>query len=158
MVPVRSKLLSVGGKGKQDASRQGQWEGEKPSGQKVVVLWANTTLGLIGFWWRGTRQHQGRARLTITRLRELPMLGPRQLSEEQINCAQSLFDELADRRFLPANESYHDPTRIALDEAVLVDLLNLSSEVLEPLAVLRQQWCAEPTVHGGKQTRPGGGN
>ena len=42
----------------------------------------------------------------------------------------------------------------ALDRAVLVDLLELPESVLEPLAVLRTQWCCEPTVHGGKATRP----
>ena len=126
------------------------------SWEKLVSLWANTTLGLIGFWWKGTRQHQGRAVLTITRLGELPMLDPRQLSADQIEQAQSMFDDFTSREFLPANESYHDATRVALDEAVLVDLLNLPKQVLEPLEVLRHQWCAEPTVHGGKPTRPGG--
>lgn len=125
--------------------------------EKVLALWANTTLGLIGFWWRGTRQHQGRAVLTITRLRQLPMLDPRQLSKAQIEHAQMLFDEFTVREFLPANEAYRDSARMALDEAVLVDLLKLNPEVLEPLGVLRRQWCAEPTVHGGKGTRPGGG-
>ncbi len=109
------------------------------------------------FWWRGTRRHQGRVSLTITRLGELLMLDPRQLTEAQIEHAQSLFDQFATREFLPANEAYRDSTRIALDEAVLVDLLKMPHEVLEPLAVLRRQWCAEPTVHGGKETRPGGG-
>ena len=33
-----------------------------------LALWANTTLGLIAFWWIGTRQQQGRATLTISRL------------------------------------------------------------------------------------------
>ena len=84
------------------------------------------------------------------------MLDPRRLSEAQVKQAQDLFDKFADREFLPANEAYHDPTRIALDEAVLIDLLDLPKQVLEPLAVLRRQWCAEPTVHGGKGTRPGG--
>ena len=125
--------------------------------EKVLTLWANTTLGLIGFWWRGTRQHQGRARLTVSRLGVLPILDLRQLSQAQINHAQTLFDEFAERPLLPANEAYRDPTRIALDEAVLVDLLDLPHDLLEPLTVLRRQWCAEPTVHGGKGTRPGGG-
>ena len=30
-----------------------------------LVLWSNTTLGLLAFWWVGTRQQQGRACLTI---------------------------------------------------------------------------------------------
>lgn len=127
------------------------------SWEKLLVLWVNTTLGLISFWWRGTRQHQGRASITITRLGELVVIDPRQLSNAQIKHAQELFDDFADRPFLPANEAYHDATRIALDEAVLVSLLNLPEQVLGSLDVLRCQWCAEPTVHGGKATRPGGG-
>ncbi len=125
--------------------------------EKVVVLWANTTLGLMGYWWQGTRQHQGRARLGVTSLGKLPVLDPRQLTDAQVKQCQVLFDTFAARTFLPANEAYRDPSRIALDEAVLVDLLELPRSVLEPLGVLRRQWCAEPTVHGGKGTRPGGG-
>jgi len=59
-------------------------------------------------------------------------------------------DEFVDLEFLPANEACRDDSRIALDEAILIDLLDLPSKVMEPLDVLRRQWCAEPTVHGGK--------
>ena len=34
------------------------------------------------------------------------------------------------------------------------DARGLPEGILEPLDVLREQWCAEPTVHGGKSTRP----
>ena len=40
---------------------------------------------------------------------------------------------------------------------MLCDLLGLPESILEPLAALRLQWCEEPSVHGGKPTRPGGG-
>ena len=55
---------------------------------------------------------------------------------------------------LPANEAWRDEARQALDRAVLIDLLELPEEVLKPLALLRRQWCAEPSVHGGKGTAP----
>ena len=55
---------------------------------------------------------------------------------------------------MPANEAYRDETRKALDRAMLCDLLGLPESILEPLDVLRRQWCTEPTVHGGKSTRP----
>ena len=57
------------------------------------------------------------------------------------------------RSFL--NEAYRDPLRCELDEAVLCGVLGLPESILEPLATLREQWCAEPSVHGGKATRPG---
>ena len=59
-----------------------------------------------------------------------------------------------DAKMLPANEAYRDDARQALDRALLVDVLGLSDELLDPLAALRDAWCAEPTVHGGKTTRP----
>ena len=118
-----------------------------------LVLWSNTTLGLLAFWWVGTRQQQGRACLTITQLPRLTVLDPRSLSQEQLAQAAAIFEQFKDKEFLPANEAYRDDARQALDRAVLVELLRLPEAALEPLAVLRNQWCAEPSVHGGKKTR-----
>lgn len=118
-----------------------------------LVLWSNTTLGLLAFWWVGTRQQQGRACLTITQLPRLTVLDPRSLDQNQLAQAESIFERFKEKEFLPANEAYRDDARKALDRAVLVDLLQLPEAVLEPLAILRDQWCAEPSVHGGKKTR-----
>ena len=132
------------------------WPNFIPSQDKWIlplVLWANTTLGLLAFWWIGTRQQQGRARLTITQLPRLTVLDPRHLSEGQIVQAKDIFEAFKEAEFLPANEAYRDDARKALDRAVLVDLLRLPEATLEPLSILRDQWCAEPSVHGGKSTR-----
>ena len=122
--------------------------------ETATALWANTTLGLILFWWAGTVQQAGRTRLTISRLPELLVLDGRTLSSEQYQVADGIFDEFRERPFLPANEAFRDENRLALDKAVLVDLLGLPESILDSLAVLRRQWCNEPTVHGGKSTRP----
>jgi hypothetical protein len=124
--------------------------------EEALALWANTTLGLVAFWWVGTRQQQGRARLTISNLPSLPVLDVRRLTEPQLRLAARLFSDFASRDFLPANEAYRDETRQDLDRAVLCELLGLPESILEPLTLLRRQWCEEPTVHGGKSTRPGG--
>ena len=118
-----------------------------------LVLWSNTTLGLLAFWWIGSRQQQGRACLTISQLPRLTVLDPRSLSQEQLAQAENIFTRFKDAAFLPANEAYRDDARQALDRAVLIDLLHLPEAALEPLAILRDQWCAEPSVHGGKRTR-----
>ena len=121
--------------------------------EKPLALWANSTLGMIGFWWLGMRQQQGRAMLTISRLPDLLALDARALSEEQSARAQAVFADFRDRKMLPANEAYRDPVRKELDQALLVDVLGLPEELLDGLAALRDSWCAEPTVHGGKSTR-----
>ena len=122
--------------------------------ETATVLWANTTLGLMLFWWFGTTQQAGRSNLTISRLPNLPALDARAMSDAQHARAKGIFEDFRASPFLPANEAYRDPIRQALDEAELVDLIGLPRSVLHPLALLRTQWCGEPTVHGGKATRP----
>ena len=122
--------------------------------EQSVALWLNTTLGLVGFWWVSTRQQQGRANLTVSRLSELVTVDPRKLSPEQAARAGDIFDLFKDRPMLPANEAYRDEVRQELDEAVLCNLLGFSTGILVPLGILRSQWCEEPSVHGGKGTRP----
>ena len=121
-----------------------------------LLLWANSTLGLILFWWHGTRQQQGRACITITNLPGLPVIDPRTLTEDQVDQCREIFDDLTDRDFLPANEAYRDEQRIALDRELLfgvASILKLDPALDEGLDLLRKQWCAEPSVHGGKGTR-----
>lgn len=121
--------------------------------ERICVLWLNSTLGLISFWMRATRTQQGRASMTVSRHTELLSLDPRELSENQIKQFERLFVDISERTFLPANEAYRDDARKELDEVILGDILNGSSAILRELDLLRSQWCAEPSVHGGKSTR-----
>lgn len=118
-----------------------------------LVLWCNTTLGLISRWWVGARQQEGRSILTVSTLSEYPVLDCRLLSEQQLTACQSIFNEFTKKEFLPANEAYRDTTRQLLDQQMLIEILGLPTTVLEPLDLLRRQWCTEPSVHGGKSTR-----
>lgn len=125
-----------------------------PRWEKALVLWANSTLGVILFWWMGTRQHRGRARITISRLPFLPVLDPRDFDERQFELVDEVFAEFRGRNLLPANEAWRDTVRQALDRRLLMDLLELPEEILGEVALLRRQWGAEPSVHGGKGTSP----
>ena len=135
------------------------WPNVIPHEQRYEVpllLWSNSTPGLILFWWYGTRQQQGRACVTVTKLPELPVLDPRALTEEQTNRCRTVFEEFKDRVFLPANEAYRDDVRKELDCALFLgsaSVLQLEPGLEEGLDLLRDQWCAEPSVHGGKATR-----
>ena len=121
--------------------------------ESVLALWSNTTLGLFLFWWYASRQQSGRAILTISQLPSLLMIDASKLTSEQLANADRLLNKFAKQPLLPANEAYHDNVRIALDEEFFVRVLGLDSTILEPLEVLRNKWCAEPSVHGGKNTR-----
>ena len=134
------------------------WPGFQPERDewtRAIALWANTTLGLMAFWWLGSRQHQGRAVTTLSNLPQLTMLDVRALTPEQLRCADDIFERFQAEPLSAANEAYRDDARKALDRAVLVGMLGVSEEVLAPLDNLRSQWCAEPSVHGGKSPQPG---
>ena len=119
-----------------------------------VLLWLNSTLGLMGYWWEGTRQQLGRTVVTISALPSVPSIDPRRFDEAMLAKADALFERFQGAEFLPANESYHDANRKALDEALLVELLGVPKDIADEFDVIRRQWCAEPSVHGGKSTKP----
>ncbi len=119
-----------------------------------LVLWANTTLGLMTFWWLGSRQQPGRSLLSISKLCSYITIDVQQFSSDQFAIADSIFDKFSHEDLLPANEAYRDQVRQDLDKSVLLDLLGLSESVLAGLDLLRRKWCSEPSVHGGKTTNP----
>ncbi len=119
-----------------------------------LVLWMNTTLGLFSFWCTGTRQQNGRSRITVTRLPLLSVLDVRCLSEKQLDLAEEIFKRFSYKELLPANDAYRDEVRQNLDRAVMIELLGLQEDILEPLELLRNKWCSEPTVRGSKRMPP----
>ena len=128
--------------------QSGSWE-------KALAAWLNTTPGLIARWWVSTRQQRGRACLTVTTLGSIPVLDLRAVPAEVLANLAGTFERFSARHLLPANEAYRDLVRCELDNAVLCEVLGLPESILDPLATVREQWCAEPSVHGGKATRAG---
>ena len=122
----------------------------------AYTLWGNTTLGLICYWWHSSRQQAGRGIMPITAIRTMPTLDVTRLTPEQLATAESIFEDMRDAQFLPANEAWHDTTRQELDYRVLIEMLGLPRSIIQPLDLLRRKWCLEPSVHGGKRTAPEG--
>ena len=118
-----------------------------------LLLWGNSTLGLMLFWWNGTRQQQGRVSLTVSKLPNLPTINVAALTDEQLRKFENTFGELKSKRFRAANEAYCDDSRKLLDKRIF-EILEIPNRLLENLDVLRMKWCCEPSVHGGKKTKP----
>ena len=118
-----------------------------------LLLWSNTTLGLMLYWWCGVRQQMGRASLKITAVPSLPTLDARALKKKQLRKFDNLFADFERKAFRPANEAYRDDVRIEFDAQVLA-ALGLPDTVLDALELVRLKWCCEPSVHGGKNTQP----
>ena len=119
----------------------------------AICLWCNSTLGLLTRWWIGSKQQQGRSVLTVTTLVDYPVLDCRVLSANQLEHCEQVFEEFKIKTFLPANEAFRDKCRQDLDRALLFEVLGLPQDLEDSLALLRDQWCHEPTVHGGKSSR-----
>lgn len=122
--------------------------------EKAICVWLNSTLGLLGRWYVSNRQQKGRANLTVTTMESIPVLDLKAISADQRQALGAVYDQFEHRPMLPANEAYRDDARQEIDEAVLCEVLDLPTAILDPLSTLRLQWCAEPSVHGGKKTRP----
>ena len=119
--------------------------------ERPFAVWCNSTLGLLLFWWHANRQQSGRGRLTIRSAESLPMLDFRELSDDQLVMAELIFDEFRDKELKPAYLADADPNRALLDRRVVCDLLGFDQTVYEAVRRLAAKWCAEPSVHGGKQ-------
>lgn len=116
----------------------------------AFTLWCNCTLGLVLFWWRSSRQQDGRGAMTINGIESLPILDLCSLREDQLLMAEAIFDDFRSRDLQPANLADIDSNRALLDRYVICDLLGFDEDVYQAVRRLAAKWCAEPSVHGGK--------
>ena len=117
----------------------------------MLSIWSNSTLGLLMHWWHSNRQYAGRGTTTSRAAESLPVLDFRALSDEQLVMAEMIFDEFRDKELKPAYLADTDPNRALLDRRVVRELLGFDEETYEAVRRLAAKWCAEPSVHGGKQ-------
>ena len=120
--------------------------------EKATCAWLNGTLGVISYWIESNRTQNGRGGTTVTAIPNIPTLDLRRLTAAQMQAAVQIYDDLCQKQMLPANEAYRDPVRQELDRRLLTEVLGLDDAAVEQLAILRNQWCMEPTVSGGKST------
>ena len=117
------------------------------------TLWCNSSLGLFCHWTHSSKQQMGRGTLRQQTLETLPTLDVRELSDAALANAESIFERMKYKRMLPVNECNHDPVREELDRSLLTEVLGITSDnVLASMQTLREMLCAEPSVHGGKQS------
>ncbi len=123
----------------------------------VFSLWGNSTLGLLCHWMHCNKQHAGRGRVSLVALESMPTLDVHQLDQTALQNAERIFEEMKHQRMLPFNQMSEDVVRQELDQRLLSEVLGISEtthpEVHAGLHRLRERLCAEPSIHGGKQSR-----
>ncbi len=119
--------------------------------EKALVLWGNTSLGLLLHWWHSNKQQSGRGNIGKTALQNLPVLDVTALTADQLAEAGKLFDEFCEKPLMPVHEMVNDPIRKALDEQFITRVLGLPASLFVPLELLRQKLSHEPSIRGGKK-------
>ena len=114
---------------------------------RAFALWANSTLGAVVHWTRGSRTQQGRAGVQVNAIKQIPCPDLRQLPPDKLAAAAAVFEKLADKELLPVCQLHADHARHEIDRAVMM-MLGLPHDA-NALASLRTLWCTEPSVHGG---------
>ncbi len=121
--------------------------------EKALVVWANTSLGLLLRWWHSNKQQAGRGSLSKSTLETLPVLDLSALSAKQRCAAVKLFDEMCQKELLPFHEIDKDTTRKELDERFAREVLGLPESIIAPggpLELLRMKLAQEPSIRGNK--------
>ena len=125
-----------------------------PAHEKALVVWANTTLGLLMFWWHSSKQHPGRGILTKTTLATLPILDITALDADQLAKAVAIFDETCQLPLKPIHQLPTDDNRKLIDRRFYGEVLNMPDSLLAdegPLDILRQKLSREPSIRGSKK-------
>ena len=122
--------------------------------EKATCVWFNGTLGLVSYWINSNRSQTGRGGVTVKVIPNIPTLDFTKLEAARLQAAVQIYDDLCHNRMLPTNEAYRDPVRQELDQRLMTEVLGLDDSAVEQLAILRNQWCREPTVTGTKDTGP----
>jgi hypothetical protein len=121
--------------------------------EKVLVLWANTSLGLLLRWWHSNKQQSGRGNIGKSTLQTMAVLDVTALSAKQLERAVKIFDEMCYKQLLPIHEIDKDPVRRKLDERFGREVLGLPEPLVDAggaLDVLRMKLAQEPSIRGNK--------
>lgn len=121
--------------------------------EKALVLWANTSLGILLRWWHSNKQQSGRGNIGKSTLQTLPIVDITTLDAKGLAKAVKLFDEMCEKQLLPIHEIDKDPIRKELDERFAREVLGIPEPILAPggaLEVLRMKLALEPSIRGNK--------
>jgi len=118
-----------------------------------LVLWANSSLGLLLHWWHANKQQSGRGSIGVSALASLPILDVTKLSKKALSKAVAIFDDMKHKELRPINEIAQDAVRAEIDTRLATEVLGFPLELAAPdgpLALLRQKLALEPSIAGTK--------
>ena len=119
--------------------------------EKAMVLWGNTSFGVLMYWWYANKTQPGRGSILRSKLATLPVLDVTKLAPRKLNRAATVFDETCTLALLPIDQIDTDAARRTLDERFGTEVLGLPPSLFAPdsaLDLLRRKIAAEPSIRG----------
>ena len=121
--------------------------------EKALVLWGNTSIGLLLHWWHSNKQQVGRGNIGKSSLQGLHILDVTALKPKRLAAASKLFNQIRKKPLLPLHQIDKDPTRKELDTKFAREVLGLPTKfhgAEGALELLRMKLAREPSVLGSK--------
>jgi hypothetical protein len=121
--------------------------------EKAMVLWANTSMGLLLHWWHANKQQPGRGSIGKSTLQSLPVLDVTALTAAQLDESSRIFDAISKKELRPLHQIDEDAVRRELDEHFGLAVLGLPSPMFAPggpFELLRMKLAKEPSIRGQK--------
>ena len=118
--------------------------------EKPFVVWQNSILGALCFWFHSTRQHAGRGIVSKDLRKTMPVLDFAALDKGKIKSLGRLFDRYADKQLLSLDKLSEDKDRRRMDEEMARILFDgrEADAVGGALDWLYGALASEPTVRG----------
>lgn len=119
--------------------------------EKALVVWGNTTLGLLLYWWHANKQQDGRGSIGVSALDSLPVIDVKALTARQLAAASKLFDDMCGVALKTLSELEDDLNRAELDRRFMTEVLGLPPDFVAeggPLELLRRKLTREPSIQG----------
>lgn len=120
----------------------------------ALLLWMNSTVGILVRWVWSNRQQNGRGVITRQVVPKLPVLDVRLLESRQLERCEELFQRIAKEPMMPVHMLPQDRTRAELDRGLLNGVLGWPNEWFDPdgpIELVRRKLAAEPSIHGYKR-------
>jgi hypothetical protein len=125
--------------------------------EKALVLWANTSLGMLLRWWHSNKNQAGRGNIGKSMLQTLPVLDVTSLNPTELKAAVEIFDAMSGLQLLPLHMIDKDAVRHKLDARFALEVLGLPPSIVEvggPIELIRMKLAQEPSIRGGISTTP----
>lgn len=122
--------------------------------EKALVLWGNSTLGVLMYWWFANKQQAGRGSIGRLPLANVIVLDVGAFTQPQLDAAGKVFKAFSNVPLLPIHEIDRDEHRRDLDRALMTDVLGLPTALHDeegPMALLRLKLAREPSILGHKK-------